>query len=135
MTAISEEDQILARDSGGAGGSNGNGHVKPSQQHANDRSSSVALAVVPARARTASSAGNVPSPLVLLPGAHTEADEEETEIKGHGLRGWLRALKVGRVLGTLSLYLFLQPAHHGTLARGGQSAWPHRALSGMEQGC
>ena len=28
-------------------------------------------------------------------------------LDGHGLRGWLRALRIGRVLGLLSLYLFL----------------------------
>ena len=46
--------------------------------------------------------------LVLLPGGqHVESYREDETIKGHGLRGWLRALKIGHVLGLLSLYLFL----------------------------
>jgi predicted unusual protein kinase regulating ubiquinone biosynthesis (AarF/ABC1/UbiB family) len=31
-----------------------------------------------------------------------------TTLKGRGLRGWLRAVNIGRVLGLLSLYLFLE---------------------------
>lgn len=108
--AVTEEDQMLARppqkDSVGAEGANGNGHSKPGRS-ADDRSSNVALAVVPPSRARSSSAGKTRSPLVLLPGTHAEAYEEVPEIEGHGLRGWLRALNVGRVLCTLSLYLFL----------------------------
>jgi predicted unusual protein kinase regulating ubiquinone biosynthesis (AarF/ABC1/UbiB family) len=44
----------------------------------------------------------------MLPGgAHADDLQEEETVKGHGLRGWLRALNIGRVLGLLSLYLFL----------------------------
>src|SRR6185312_5216724 len=31
----------------------------------------------------------------------------DATLKGRGLRGWLRAANIGRVLGSLSLYLFL----------------------------
>ncbi|HEX8708250.1 MAG TPA: AarF/ABC1/UbiB kinase family protein [Pyrinomonadaceae bacterium] len=48
-------------------------------------------------------------PLVLMPGgAHdTQLLEDQAMIKEHGLRGWLRALKIGLVLGRLTLYLYL----------------------------
>ena len=109
--AVLKQDQISARqtpeENVSAGISNGNSHPKPSP---NKRSGNVSLtAIAPARSRS-SSAGNVtsssPPPLVLLPGTHTEADQEDT-VKTQGLRGWMRALSVGRVLGTLTLYLFL----------------------------
>ncbi|HEV7843567.1 MAG TPA: AarF/ABC1/UbiB kinase family protein [Pyrinomonadaceae bacterium] len=47
-------------------------------------------------------------PLVLTSSAHTvdHLKEDET-IKGHGLRGWLRTFAIARVLGMLSLYLYL----------------------------
>jgi predicted unusual protein kinase regulating ubiquinone biosynthesis (AarF/ABC1/UbiB family) len=35
------------------------------------------------------------------------SEAEDATIKARGLRGWLRALQIGRVLGMLSLYLFL----------------------------
>ncbi len=46
-------------------------------------------------------------PLVLLPGAHDEYAQEDVELRAPGMRGWLRALRIARVLGTLALYLFL----------------------------
>ena len=46
-------------------------------------------------------------PLVLLTGTHPEHLREDQSIKGHGLRGWLRSLQIARVLGMLSLYLYL----------------------------
>jgi predicted unusual protein kinase regulating ubiquinone biosynthesis (AarF/ABC1/UbiB family) len=42
-----------------------------------------------------------------LKGATTESIKEDERLKGHGLRGWLRVMKIGRVLGLLSLYLYL----------------------------
>ncbi|HEY0005227.1 MAG TPA: AarF/ABC1/UbiB kinase family protein [Pyrinomonadaceae bacterium] len=46
--------------------------------------------------------------LVLLSGTHPEVDQINTEtLKNQGLRGWLRLFKIGRVLGMLSLYLYL----------------------------
>jgi hypothetical protein len=53
----------------------------------------------------APTSGKNNQPLILLPGTHPESPAEEVE--GQGLRGLWRALKVGRVLGMLSLYLFL----------------------------
>src|SRR5256714_8611328 len=46
-------------------------------------------------------------PLVLLPGLHDETAQEAIDVSARGWRGWLRTLKIARVLGTLSLYLFL----------------------------
>jgi len=46
-------------------------------------------------------------PLVLLPGLHDESAQEAIDVSARGWRGWLRTLKIARVLGTLSLYLFL----------------------------
>jgi predicted unusual protein kinase regulating ubiquinone biosynthesis (AarF/ABC1/UbiB family) len=55
-----------------------------------------------------SAAARHDGPLVLLPGKHEEVRQVDAEkLKGHGLRGWLRATRIARVLGTLSLYLFL----------------------------
>ena len=45
-------------------------------------------------------------PLVLS-GTHTDIIKEDETVTGHGLRGWLRAAEVTRVLGFLSLYLYL----------------------------
>jgi predicted unusual protein kinase regulating ubiquinone biosynthesis (AarF/ABC1/UbiB family) len=49
------------------------------------------------------------TPLMLPGGDHAHAGSypEEEAIRGHGVRGWMRALNVGRVLGLLSLYLYL----------------------------
>ena len=87
------------------GNSRGNGQEKnggSENAHARDGARGV---VTPAPEPSPSGANT--KPLVLLPGTHAEADVEASEIKGHGLRGILRALGVARVLGTLSLYLFL----------------------------
>ncbi|MBD0370484.1 MAG: AarF/ABC1/UbiB kinase family protein [Pyrinomonadaceae bacterium] len=45
--------------------------------------------------------------LVLTSGTHTNDLKEDETIEGHGLRGWLRALQIVRVLGMLSFYLYL----------------------------
>lgn len=42
-----------------------------------------------------------------LRGAAVENIKEDEAIKGHGWRGWLRVMSVGRVLGLLSFYLYL----------------------------
>jgi predicted unusual protein kinase regulating ubiquinone biosynthesis (AarF/ABC1/UbiB family) len=46
-------------------------------------------------------------PLVIIPGTHAHILKDNEAINAHGLRGWLRAIAVARVLGLLSLYLFL----------------------------
>jgi len=46
-------------------------------------------------------------PLIIIPGTHAHILKDNEAINAHGLRGWLRAIKVARVLGTLTLYLFL----------------------------
>ena len=46
-------------------------------------------------------------PLIIIPGAHAHVLKDEETIGAHGLRGWIRAAQITRVLGLLSLYLFL----------------------------
>jgi predicted unusual protein kinase regulating ubiquinone biosynthesis (AarF/ABC1/UbiB family) len=46
-------------------------------------------------------------PLIIIPGTHAHILKDNEAINAHGLRGWLRAIAVARVLGLLSLYLFL----------------------------
>jgi predicted unusual protein kinase regulating ubiquinone biosynthesis (AarF/ABC1/UbiB family) len=46
-------------------------------------------------------------PLIIIPGSHAHILKDEETISAHGLRGWIRAIQITRVLGLLSLYLFL----------------------------
>jgi predicted unusual protein kinase regulating ubiquinone biosynthesis (AarF/ABC1/UbiB family) len=90
-----ESERRNGSNNGAANGSNGNGHAKAS-----------ASTLVPAHPAAAASLKN--GQLLLPPGgAEVESYRDDETIKGHGLRGWLRALKIGRVLGLLSLYLYL----------------------------
>ena len=52
-------------------------------------------------------AGFKEEPLIIIPGTHAHILKDNEAISAHGLRGWLRAAQVARVLGLLSLYLFL----------------------------
>jgi predicted unusual protein kinase regulating ubiquinone biosynthesis (AarF/ABC1/UbiB family) len=52
-------------------------------------------------------AGYKEEPLIIIPGTHAHVLKDSGTISAHGLRGWLRAFQVGRVLGLLTLYLFL----------------------------
>ena len=52
-------------------------------------------------------AGYKEEPLIIIPGTHAHVLKDTETISAHGLRGWLRAFQVGRVLGLLTLYLFL----------------------------
>jgi predicted unusual protein kinase regulating ubiquinone biosynthesis (AarF/ABC1/UbiB family) len=52
-------------------------------------------------------AGFKEEPLIIIPGTHAHILKDNEAISAHGLRGWLRAAAVARVLGLLSLYLFL----------------------------
>ena len=101
--ATTEENQAIAVRTEGVhrNGTNGSAH-RGADENAQVKKA-VAVAA-PASVPVASAGGD--EPLVLIPGAHHEAFPEEA-VKGHGLRGWLRAAKIGRVLGTLSLYLYL----------------------------
>lgn len=97
--ATAEQDKAIAVDAqsgrhNGNNGLNGNGHAKQAAH-------SLAL---PAREPATSSGGGL---LVLPPSAHPEAYREAEKKGAHGLRGWLRAANIGRVLGRLSLYLYL----------------------------
>jgi predicted unusual protein kinase regulating ubiquinone biosynthesis (AarF/ABC1/UbiB family) len=46
-------------------------------------------------------------PLIIIPGTHAHILKDNELISAHGWRGWQRLFKVARVLGLLSLYLFL----------------------------
>jgi predicted unusual protein kinase regulating ubiquinone biosynthesis (AarF/ABC1/UbiB family) len=46
-------------------------------------------------------------PLIIIPGTHAHILKDNEAISAHGWRGWRRFLQVARVLGLLSLYLFL----------------------------
>src|SRR5688572_16757785 len=46
-------------------------------------------------------------PLIIIPGTHAHILKDNEAISAHGLRGWRRVAQVARVLGLLSLYLFL----------------------------
>ncbi|HKS29993.1 MAG TPA: AarF/ABC1/UbiB kinase family protein [Pyrinomonadaceae bacterium] len=62
-----------------------------------------AVASLPVRAERA----ELDEPLVLPPGRHSDRLKEDETVSGHGLRGWLRTFQIARVLGMLSLYLYL----------------------------
>ncbi|MGB9182243.1 MAG: AarF/ABC1/UbiB kinase family protein, partial [Pyrinomonadaceae bacterium] len=82
---------------------NGNGRHGKSVSGGNEHATRVEA--LPARVKKGT---GDETPLVLLSGKHTEeADREDLSIKGHGLRGWLHAARIGRVLGMLSFYLYL----------------------------
>jgi predicted unusual protein kinase regulating ubiquinone biosynthesis (AarF/ABC1/UbiB family) len=104
MGATEAEQQYRETDPAGQGGVRSNGHVRAAHEakpvtarHGKARELRPAPLTVPS--------GKDGQPLVLLPGTHAESPAEEVE--GYGLRGVRRALGVGRVLGTLALYLFL----------------------------
>jgi predicted unusual protein kinase regulating ubiquinone biosynthesis (AarF/ABC1/UbiB family) len=99
--ATTENNQALALR---ANGSNGNGHGNGSNGSSQAKVSSINL-----NAERKGAATNASRPLVLLPGAahHPDHLKEDETVKGHGWRGFARAAQIGRVLGTLSLYLFL----------------------------
>jgi predicted unusual protein kinase regulating ubiquinone biosynthesis (AarF/ABC1/UbiB family) len=46
-------------------------------------------------------------PLIIIPGTHAHILKDNEAISARGLKGWMRAFQVARVLGLLSLYLFL----------------------------
>src|SRR3954469_3848052 len=46
-------------------------------------------------------------PLIIIPGTHAHILQDNEAISARGLKGWMRAFQVARVLGLLSLYLFL----------------------------
>jgi predicted unusual protein kinase regulating ubiquinone biosynthesis (AarF/ABC1/UbiB family) len=46
-------------------------------------------------------------PLIVIPGTHAHILKDNEAISAHGFRGWRRVAQVARVLGLLSLYLFL----------------------------
>ncbi len=95
--AATENKEALALRAGGAAGNNG-------QQRANGNRQSSAAALVPARSVDASKG---PGRLKLKGAAAVESIKEDETLKGHGLRGWLRVWNIGRVLGLLSFYLYL----------------------------
>jgi predicted unusual protein kinase regulating ubiquinone biosynthesis (AarF/ABC1/UbiB family) len=105
VMAATEEDQSLARQTPQSSDrAKGNARVTASRS-AHERR--VALTVTPAARRASAPSAEKGAPLVLPAGTRAEAASEEDNFERAGLRGWLRALSIGRVLGMLSLYLFL----------------------------
>src|ERR1051325_2800728 len=106
MAATEQQQQAMVlREQGSAGaGPNGNGSRKSGQdERAHARAGNGAQRN--GAASVGSPAATTGKPLMLLPGA--EVNREQADIKVHGLRGVMRSLAVARVLGMLSLYLFL----------------------------
>jgi predicted unusual protein kinase regulating ubiquinone biosynthesis (AarF/ABC1/UbiB family) len=95
--AATENKEALALRAGGAAGNNG-------QQRANGNGQAPASSLVPARPVGASTGQGR---LKLKGAAAVESIKEDEKLKGHGLRGWLRVWNIGRVLGLLSFYLYL----------------------------
>ncbi|HEY0319513.1 MAG TPA: AarF/ABC1/UbiB kinase family protein [Pyrinomonadaceae bacterium] len=102
--ATTEQDEVLTLSSRPAGNADGeNSSQNGVEQDAG--APRITQALVPVRRNVASIDDD---PLVLTSGTHTADHLEEDEtIKGQGLRGWLRTLQIARVLGMLSLYLYL----------------------------
>jgi predicted unusual protein kinase regulating ubiquinone biosynthesis (AarF/ABC1/UbiB family) len=94
--AATENKEALALRAGGAAENDG-------RQKAAGNGKAVAAVLAPAPRNGASAAREQ----LKLKGAATENIKEDEAIKGHGLRGWLRVLNVGRVLGLLAFYLYL----------------------------
>src|SRR5215213_4355090 len=105
MAATEQHQSMVLREQGSEGaGANGNGsHKSNRDDKAHARTGNGARG----SASSAASPVTAGKPLMLLPGTQAEADRKAADIKGHGVRGVLRSLAVARVLGMLSLYLFL----------------------------
>jgi predicted unusual protein kinase regulating ubiquinone biosynthesis (AarF/ABC1/UbiB family) len=98
-----EQDHALTLRSQGLNGGEGN----DSGNGAKTRAALPAVAGQSAPAAVGNRAAMEDDPLVLLQGTYANQLKENEAIRGHGLRGWLRSLQIGRVLGMLSLYLYL----------------------------
>lgn len=100
--AAKEEEQSLARQgSPPSDGEHTDGRAKAG------RGGSVALTVAPHVRRARASSDEKGAPLVLPAAAREQIESRGEGVEKAGLRDWLRALSIGRVLGMLSLYLFL----------------------------
>jgi predicted unusual protein kinase regulating ubiquinone biosynthesis (AarF/ABC1/UbiB family) len=96
--ATREQDKLAAR----AGGENREGRASP---EAGNGSKQPLRALEIARGR-----GDVfreQEPLIIIPGTHAHILKDNEAINARGWRGWRRFIQVARVLGLLSLYLFL----------------------------
>lgn len=96
MAAIENKEALVLR----AGGAPGNGQGKVNE---NGNGNAAARRRAPVRS-VGASAGREQ---LKLKGAPVESIRENEAIKGHGWRGWWRVLSIGRVLGLLTLYLYL----------------------------
>jgi predicted unusual protein kinase regulating ubiquinone biosynthesis (AarF/ABC1/UbiB family) len=96
--AIQEQDKLASR----AGVENRDGRAV-SGVESNPKTPAKALEI--ARGRGAGFKDE--EPLIIIPGTHAHILKDNEAISAHGWRGWRRVFQVGRVLGLLSLYLFL----------------------------
>jgi predicted unusual protein kinase regulating ubiquinone biosynthesis (AarF/ABC1/UbiB family) len=105
MEAATEQEQAIALR---AGERRGEGVDAPVNGQGAEPAAGSARALMAGRGDAASMDAKR---LAALPGVQqsqqSAGDEEDETIKSHGLRGWLRAGQIARVLGMLSLYLFL----------------------------
>jgi predicted unusual protein kinase regulating ubiquinone biosynthesis (AarF/ABC1/UbiB family) len=97
--AAQEQDKLVSRTQGEnrdglAASSAGNGQKQPALR---------ALEI----ARERGAGFKEEEPLIIIPGTHAHILKDNEAISAHGWRGWRRAAQVARVLGLLSLYLFL----------------------------
>ena len=82
----------------------GNGQPNGSNGSNGENRNGQVVALAPLKERAASRRNGQ---LAGWSGHTVESYEEGERSKGHGLRGWLHAANIGRVLGLLSLYLYL----------------------------
>ncbi|HEX8847810.1 MAG TPA: AarF/ABC1/UbiB kinase family protein [Pyrinomonadaceae bacterium] len=92
--AIDEQNKVVPR---GAAGEKGAAHDAQAIRQG------TALGI----ARSRGDSYKAEEPLIIIPGTHAHILKDNEAISAHGLRGWRRTGKIARVLGLLSLYLFL----------------------------
>jgi hypothetical protein len=97
--AAQERDKLAQRESP----SGGNGSVAPESRDARAKQPLRALEI----ARERGAGFKEEEPLIIIPGTHAHILKDNEAISARGWRGWRRVIQVARVLGLLSLYLFL----------------------------
>jgi predicted unusual protein kinase regulating ubiquinone biosynthesis (AarF/ABC1/UbiB family) len=97
--AAQERDKLVRRESP----EGGNGSAAPESRGARAKQPLRALEI----ARQRGAGFKEEEPLIIIPGTHAHILKDNEAISARGWRGWRRVFQVARVLGLLSLYLFL----------------------------
>ncbi len=97
--AVQERDKLAQRESPGGG----NGLAAPDKRGGAKQPALRALEI----ARERGAGFKEEEPLIIIPGTHAHILKDNEAISARGWRGWKRVIQVTRVLGLLSLYLFL----------------------------